>query len=73
MLNITHAISIRQPYVELILTGKKRYEYRSTPTNMRGRVCFMRPRNRLRTTQHGARPERNLATYLRAAYWAQSK
>lgn len=38
MLTITHAISIRQPYVELILTGKKRYEYRSTPTNIRGRV-----------------------------------
>lgn len=32
------AISIRQPYVELILRGLKRYEYRSRPTRIRGRV-----------------------------------
>jgi hypothetical protein len=32
------AISIRQPFVELILTGKKKLEYRSRPTNVRGRV-----------------------------------
>lgn len=32
------AISIRQPYVEDILRGKKKYEYRSRPTNIRGRV-----------------------------------
>ena len=32
------AISIRQPYVEEILLGKKKYEYRSRPTKIRGRV-----------------------------------
>jgi hypothetical protein len=35
---ITYAISIRQPYVELILQGKKKSEYRSRPTNIRERV-----------------------------------
>ena len=34
----THAISIRQPHVELILRGIKKAEYRSRPTNIRGRV-----------------------------------
>lgn len=34
----THAISIRQPFVELILRGKKKAEYRSRPTHIRGRV-----------------------------------
>ena len=32
------AISIRQPYVEQILRGTKKYEYRSMPTKIRGRV-----------------------------------
>jgi hypothetical protein len=32
------AISIRQPYVEEILLGKKKYEYRSRQTHIRGRV-----------------------------------
>lgn len=32
------AISIRQPYVEQILRGTKRIEYRSIPTNIRERV-----------------------------------
>lgn len=32
------AISIRQPYVEDILRGKKKFEYRSRPTQIRGRV-----------------------------------
>lgn len=32
------AISIQQPFVELILIGKKKYEYRSRPTKIRGRV-----------------------------------
>lgn len=32
------AISIRQPYIEEILLGKKKYEYRSRPTKIRGRV-----------------------------------
>jgi hypothetical protein len=38
MLAITRAISIRQPFVEQILRGTKRYEYRSVPTNIRERV-----------------------------------
>lgn len=32
------AISIRQPYVEEIFLGKKKYEFRSKPTKIRGRV-----------------------------------
>ena len=32
------AISIQQPYVEEILRGIKRFEYRSRPTKIRGRV-----------------------------------
>ena len=32
------AISIQQPYIEEILTGIKKYEYRSRPTKIRGRV-----------------------------------
>lgn len=32
------AISIRQPYVEQILRGTKRYEYRYRPTQIRERV-----------------------------------
>lgn len=32
------ALSIRQPYVEQILRGTKKVEYRSVPTNIRGRV-----------------------------------
>lgn len=32
------AISIQQPFVEEILRGLKRYEYRSRPTKIRGRV-----------------------------------
>ena len=35
---ITRAISIRQPFVELILRGKKKAEYRSIPTRIRERV-----------------------------------
>lgn len=34
------AISIRQPYTELILLGTKRFEYRTYPTNVRGRVML---------------------------------
>lgn len=32
------AISIRQPYVEMILRGIKKFEYRTRPTNIRGEV-----------------------------------
>jgi hypothetical protein len=38
MKDLTRAISIRQPWVELILSGEKQAEYRSRPTNIRGRV-----------------------------------
>ncbi len=38
MNEITRAISIRQPYVELILQGKKWQEFRSRRTHLRGRV-----------------------------------
>jgi len=36
--SVHRAISIRQPYVELILRGEKVEEYRSMPTNIRERV-----------------------------------
>lgn len=32
------ALSVRQPYAELIMRGKKKYEYRSLITHKRGRV-----------------------------------
>src|SRR5215210_1164990 len=32
------ALSIRQPYAEQILRGKKKFEYRGRPTNIRERV-----------------------------------
>ncbi len=32
------ALSIRQPYAELIMLGKKKIEYRSKPTRIRERV-----------------------------------
>ena len=35
---VTRAISIRQPYAEMTLCGKKRQEYRSRPTSVRERV-----------------------------------
>jgi hypothetical protein len=35
---ITPAISIRLPWVELILRGEKRYAFRSRPTSIRERV-----------------------------------
>lgn len=36
--DIKRAISIRQPFVEAILDGKKKIEYRSRKTNIRERV-----------------------------------
>ncbi len=35
---LTRALSIRQPYVEMIFRGRKKAEYRSRPTNIRERV-----------------------------------
>ncbi len=37
-MKITRAISIRQPFVEQILAGTKKYEYRSRLTRIRERV-----------------------------------
>ncbi|HWA34712.1 MAG TPA: ASCH domain-containing protein [Cyclobacteriaceae bacterium] len=37
-MKITRAISIRQPFVEQILQGKKKFEYRTIPTKIRERV-----------------------------------
>ena len=34
------ALSIRQPFAELIMTGEKNIEYRSRPVNLRERVCI---------------------------------
>jgi hypothetical protein len=38
MQTITRALSVRQPYIELILSGRKTIEYRSRRTNVRERV-----------------------------------
>jgi hypothetical protein len=35
---LLRALSVRQPYAELIMRGEKTVEYRSKPTNVRGRV-----------------------------------
>jgi len=35
---IRRALSVQQPYAEQILRGTKKYEYRSIPTRIRGRV-----------------------------------
>ena len=35
-----HALSIRQPYVEQIMRGTKRIEYRSMPTRIRGQILI---------------------------------
>jgi len=32
---VTRAISVRQPFAELILQGKKKFEYRTQATNIR--------------------------------------
>ncbi len=41
---ITLALSIRQPYAELILRGEKLHESRSRPTNVRGRIYIYAPK-----------------------------
>ncbi|MBZ0245767.1 MAG: ASCH domain-containing protein [Cyclobacteriaceae bacterium] len=50
-MSIKRAISIRQPFVELILQEKKKYEYRSTLTNIRERVYIYAS---LTPSDHGA-------------------
>jgi hypothetical protein len=42
---ITHAISIRQPWAELIMRGIKVREFRSVPTNFRGRFYVYASQN----------------------------
>lgn len=59
------AISIRQPYVELILSGKKRHEFRSRPTNIRERVYLyaaLRPADDPASWRLAASEERSLPT-----------
>jgi hypothetical protein len=36
----TFALSVRQPWAELILRGEKRFEHRSRPTRIRGRILI---------------------------------
>lgn len=55
---LQRAISIRQPYVELILRGTKRREFRSRPTRIRERVYLYAA---LRVAD-GARTKLDLAT-----------
>lgn len=53
------AVSIQQPFVEQILTGKKKYEYRSRPTKIRGRVFLyasLRPGAEERWKRTGYKP-----------------
>jgi hypothetical protein len=40
------ALSIKQPFAELIMLGKKRVEYRSRPTHVRGRVYIYASKGR---------------------------
>ncbi len=37
-MQVTRALSIQQPFAELIMVGKKKFEYRSIPTNIRERI-----------------------------------
>lgn len=38
------ALSVRQPYLDRILQGTKRFEYRNRPVNIRGRVWLYAPK-----------------------------
>ena len=60
-MRLARAISIRQPYVELILRGKKKNEFRSRTTHIRERVYIyaaMKPADNPRAWSE-ARAERN--------------
>jgi len=46
----TLALSIRQPFAELILRGLKTYERRSRPTNIRDRVFIYSPKKPARVS-----------------------
>lgn len=54
------AISIKQPFVEQIFRRTKKFEYRSRPTNVRGRVFIyasLKPRPSEDWRGMGVRPE----------------
>lgn len=56
---LQRAISIRQPYVEQILQGSKKREFRSRPTRIRERVYLyaaLRVADGARTTLDAAKP-----------------
>ena len=64
---MTRAISIKQPFVELILAGKKRYEYRTVGTNIRERVYLYasaKPRTEPRLWRAAGKTFNELATGL---------
>jgi hypothetical protein len=65
-LTIELAISIRQPYVEQILLGVKKYEYRSTLTHIRGESTCIQPKSPWIVTLSGAKPGANPENCLRA-------
>ena len=58
------AISIRQPFVEEILLGKKTYEYRSRPTKIRGRV-FLYASNTLGDTSNCNKFKINISSLIK--------
>ena len=53
MANPRAAFSVHQPYAEQILRGTKRYEYRTIPTRIRGRVYVYAT---LKEFSHSTRP-----------------
>ncbi len=44
-MTVKRALSIRQPFAELILVGKKKFEYRTIATKIRERVYIYASRN----------------------------
>ncbi len=65
MMRLTRALSIRQPYAELILRGQKRYEIRSRPTRVFERVYIyasQAPSDDQRAWRRVSSPEGSLPT-----------
>ena len=61
------AISIKQPFVEEILRGIKKYEYRSRPTKIRGRVYLyasLKPRTDGNWKRLKMNPEDSVKGYI---------
>ena len=46
------AFSVHQPYAEQILRGTKKYEYRTIPTRIRGRVYIYATLKSIASTHH---------------------